>query len=138
MNHPITPPPELIEEWAHLFVDHTDAEVFSAVARWGANQELKACVTYVAACGKHVLSDSLRSARRPKPPSLKESALNALEHILRPRVGAFRYCVECLHWSSGGCGFGFPEAGDTFATECSVFLASVTPLSTSTNQADCA
>ena len=25
----------------------------------------------------------IRAARRPKPPSLKESALNALEHILR-------------------------------------------------------
>jgi hypothetical protein len=79
MNHPITPTPELIEEWAHLFVDHTDAEVFSAVARWGANQELKACVTYVAACGKHVLSDSLQSARRPKSMSLKEQALALVE-----------------------------------------------------------
>ena len=55
-----------------------------------------------------------------------------------PRVGPLRHCVECLHWSNGVCGFGFPEAGDEFANECTVFLASVTPLSTKTDYANCA
>jgi len=47
-------------------------------AQWGADQELEAC------CALMELSDSnardfLQSARRPKPPSLKEQALTALE-----------------------------------------------------------
>jgi hypothetical protein len=33
-----TPPPELIEEWAHMLEQHTDTEVFTAAARWGADQ----------------------------------------------------------------------------------------------------
>ena len=46
-----------------------------------ADQELEACCEWTqsyAECG-----DSLRAARRPMPPSKAESALNALEHILR-------------------------------------------------------
>jgi DNA-directed RNA polymerase subunit M/transcription elongation factor TFIIS len=31
-------------------------------------------------------------------------------------------CEQCSHWSSFGCGMGFPEAGGTFAEECSVFV----------------
>jgi hypothetical protein len=84
-NHPIIPPPELVEDWAYLFVDHTDTEVFSAVAQWGANQELEACCEWLQvrinegwnAC--HL--EDLRAARRPKPPSLKEQALAALLHL---------------------------------------------------------
>jgi hypothetical protein len=44
--------------------------------RWSADQELAACCEWVqdyAECG-----DSLRAARRPKPPSLKEQALAEL------------------------------------------------------------
>jgi hypothetical protein len=46
-------------------------------AQWGADQELEAC------CSLLELSDDnarefLQSARRPKPPSLKEQALQAL------------------------------------------------------------
>jgi hypothetical protein len=73
-EHPINPPPELVEEWAHLFVDHTDTEVFSAVAQWGADQELEACCHLLTQQGFDFVND-LRAARRPKPPSLKEQAL---------------------------------------------------------------
>ena len=79
-NHPITPPPELVSEWANMFEFHSDAEVFTEVAQWGADQELEACCEWLE---KHVLGPNsvgrLRAARRPKPPSLKEQALDALE-----------------------------------------------------------
>jgi hypothetical protein len=81
----ITPPPELVEEWAHLFVDHTDTEVFSAVAQWGADQELDACLKALddawddpANSTVEELQQAVRAARRPKPPSLKEQALRVL------------------------------------------------------------
>jgi hypothetical protein len=38
------------------------------------------------------------------------------------------HCVECLHWRRERCGLEFPEGGDTFATDCSAYLASVTQL----------
>lgn len=30
-------------------------------------------------------------------------------------------CTACKHWISGGCGFGFPDAGGDFATDCSLY-----------------
>lgn len=30
-------------------------------------------------------------------------------------------CDECVHWIEGECNFDFPEAGGTFANECSMF-----------------
>jgi hypothetical protein len=68
-DHPITPPPELVQEWAHsspneLFIAHQ-------AARWGADQELKACCEWLedtlleSATG---LSPILRSDRRPIAP----------------------------------------------------------------------
>ena len=81
-QHPITPPPELVNQWADMLSSRSDHAVFSLAAQWGADQELEACATYVAACGKHLLGNSLMCARRPKPPSLKEQALTALSHLL--------------------------------------------------------
>lgn len=79
-EHPINPPPELVEEWAHLFVDHTDTEVFSAVAQWGADQELEACCHLLTQQGFDFVND-LRAARRPKPLSLKKKALLQLDTL---------------------------------------------------------
>lgn len=31
-------------------------------------------------------------------------------------------CADCEHWS-GSCAFGFPEAGSTFAQECSLYAS---------------
>ena len=46
-------------------------------ARWGADQELEACCEWIPAyCPWD--ADQLRAARRPKPPSLKEQALEQL------------------------------------------------------------
>ena len=85
-NHPTTPPPELVSKWANMFEFHSDAEVFTEVARWGSDTELEACCEWfqefykTESWVKHDLKH-LRAARRPKPPTLKEQALKALDHI---------------------------------------------------------
>jgi hypothetical protein len=100
-QHPITPPPELVWEWTSLANEEDGDEVWISIttqaARWGSDQELEACATYVAACGKHLLSNSLMCARRPKPPSLKEQALDALTELEGFKgVDTIRRALEAL------------------------------------------
>jgi hypothetical protein len=78
MEHPIPPPPELVSDWAHMLATDTDTYVFTQAARWGADQELEACCHLLRQQGFDVVDD-LRATRRPKPPSLKEQALEALD-----------------------------------------------------------
>jgi hypothetical protein len=79
----LIPPPELVQQWLNqvdegsIFGEH----LANRAAQWGADQELEACCEWLS---KEVLCESnihrfLRAARRPKPPSLKEQALAALE-----------------------------------------------------------
>jgi hypothetical protein len=75
-QHPITPPPELMEQWAHLTADWNTVAPF--IAQWGADQELEACCEWVDWKWSGIKSRELRATRRPKPPSLKEQALQAL------------------------------------------------------------
>ena len=50
-NHPITPPPELVQQWLGTYfgttvtgeVSEVELALATQAARWGANQELKAC-----------------------------------------------------------------------------------------------
>jgi hypothetical protein len=85
-QHPITPSFEVIREWCahpneHETYDQFSHHIATKAAQWGADQELDACCEWAqgyAECG-----DSLRLARRPKPPSLKESALESLEEIVK-------------------------------------------------------
>jgi hypothetical protein len=84
-QHPITPSDELIGEW--IDTDEGGPNVISRIAtcaaQWGADQELEACCEWFQSNGYHeFLPDKLRAARRPKPPSLKGQALEALAHIL--------------------------------------------------------
>ena len=77
MTTPITPPPELVQKWADMLASRSDQAVFTMAAQWGADQELEACCKWTqvyAECG-----DSLRVARRPKPPSLRKQAYDALD-----------------------------------------------------------
>jgi len=86
-QHPITPPPEQVHQWANeslmtISEESWDYELFIAhkAAQWGADQELEACCLWL---HKEIntgwcLDPQLRTARRPKPPSLKEQALYAL------------------------------------------------------------
>jgi hypothetical protein len=58
---------------------HTFIDVAKEIARWGADQELEACCTWLSDHGYIAADPELRTARRPKPPSLKEQALYALD-----------------------------------------------------------
>ena len=46
-EHPITPPPELVEQWVDMLASRSDEAVFSLVAQWGADQELQACCEWL-------------------------------------------------------------------------------------------
>ena len=75
-QHPITPPPELVEQWAHLPADWNT--VAFLIAQWGADAELEACCEWLSVpCPSY--GRELRNARRPKPPSLKQQALLVLD-----------------------------------------------------------
>ena len=94
MEPPITPPPELVQQWFKQAHESADPDnqlsyydfIATAAAQWGSDQELAACCLLLDN-GKHAASygchdgDSLRAARRPKPPSLKEQALEALGYL---------------------------------------------------------
>ena len=82
-EHPITPPLELVHQWADMLSSRSDHAVFSLAARWGADQELEACCKWVSNELDPDIVDMLRADRRPKPPSLKEQALEALDLLLR-------------------------------------------------------
>ena len=81
-EHPITPPPELVQQWYdNMGPDPGPFESFAiAAARWGADQELEACCAWVDANFGQEFSQNLRLLHRPKPPSLKEQSLEALKH----------------------------------------------------------
>ena len=95
INHPITPPPELVQRWltepeyAGEMVSMTERrlqEIADKAARWGADMELEACCNAFEDIWDQedvvTLTDFLRgirAARPPKPPSLKEQALEALD-----------------------------------------------------------
>ena len=83
-QHPITPPPDLVQEWIDTFwnVPGYDRALATRAAQWGADQELEACCEWLGQEGWSGEARQLRAARRPKPPSLKEQALKALDHIL--------------------------------------------------------
>ena len=76
----ITPSDELIGEW--IDTDEGGPNVISRIAtraaQWGADQELKACCEWMADETPTNYINALRAARRSKPPSLKEQALEAL------------------------------------------------------------
>jgi len=89
---PIAPPPELVQQWEKEAVHERDynAHLATRAAQWGADQELEACCEWlakpeVALTGKG--PSDLRTARRPKPPSLKEQALEAQQRLM---TGAWR------------------------------------------------
>ena len=76
MTNHITPPPELAQEW---YNDKTDYFFdINRAAQWGADQELEACVDFVQYEADWNTAEKLRAARRSKPPTLKEQALDVL------------------------------------------------------------
>lgn len=104
---PITPPPELVRQWANASArTHGDNGTYAQLefalatqaARWGADQELEACCEWLdntdvddsQEAAKH-----LRAARRPKPLSLKEQALLLCDDYIDPE-GIIRRALESL------------------------------------------
>ena len=102
-QHPITPPPELVEQWRYAasnvpaslatdpggrrdYIDY----IATQAAQWGADQELEACVEWLGDAPV-VYNDNndlhpgsyLKDDRRPKP-SLKEQALALLDKAEDP------------------------------------------------------
>ena len=108
-NHPITPPPELVQEWWDKvpgtftsLVDET--HLATQAAQWGADQELEACCSYFEDHLREGLAIELHTARRPQPPSLKEQALSELNltadpdgaELSRTQVELIRKALEAL------------------------------------------
>jgi hypothetical protein len=88
-QHPITPPLELVQQLCDKAILHAvdgarrgEIEVWliQEAFRAGADQELEACCEWVKSKQTYWAHDELRATRRPKPPSLKEQALDEL-HI---------------------------------------------------------
>ena len=107
MTDPITPPPELVQQWRQQWwsvdpdCEGTDLQHYIATqaAQWGWDQrgaateaelqkardeELEACCEWIrgwygTGCGE--LISELRAARRPNPPSLKKQALRELGDV---------------------------------------------------------
>ena len=77
-QHPIMPPDELVQQWRNSKILLKDA--LMVAAQWGADQELEACCNWVAV-ESIAAATELRSWRRPKPPSLKEQALELVDRI---------------------------------------------------------
>jgi hypothetical protein len=88
MTNPITPPPELVQQWASEWrrspTANRDNSIATQAAQWGSDQELEACCEWFSADVVSEVIDvvsELRAARRPKSPSLKEQALEQLACI---------------------------------------------------------
>ena len=85
-EHPITPPHKLVEKWYKEWLNcryiGLEGYIATQAARWGADTELEACVEWIHdwyGRGSDEVAGNLRADRRPKPPSLKEQALLAID-----------------------------------------------------------
>ena len=80
-NHPITPPQWQVDAWCKqaLAMGADVDSLFVQAYQAGADQELEACCELLVADHWETLSRGLRTARRTKPPSLKEQALSLVE-----------------------------------------------------------
>ncbi len=108
-QYPMTPPKELLTQWENDWFDereHADVllvNAYAAGAQAGADQELEACCELLQQKGIPAWS-LLRLHRRPKPPSLKEQALELLPdirgedvlHLCPLQVGKIRRALEAL------------------------------------------
>jgi hypothetical protein len=87
---PITPPPELVVQWIKEFSQPNDPrwqeyeqDIATRAAQWGADHELEACCEWLILNGYGTATSRLRTARRPKPPSLKDQSLKHLDVMER-------------------------------------------------------
>jgi hypothetical protein len=98
-RHPITPPPDLVRQWMERteYDEHTwfyESYIAEQAAQWGwdqrepeiqaaADQELLACGNYLKQCAAWEEEDvtEFYNYRRPRPPSLKELALESVKRF---------------------------------------------------------
>ena len=92
-QRPTVPSPEQVDQWFDDAIRLNSTPKYyiaRQAALWSADQELQACINFVydnELCDPNFYND-LRAAMRPKPPSLKEQALAALDLLLRdPETG---------------------------------------------------
>lgn len=88
-QHPITPPPELVQHWYNVAKEckpDYEFDIVTQAARWGADQQLEQDAKWLdtnALFSRNLAispsGDALRQEMRPKSPSLKEQALAALD-----------------------------------------------------------
>lgn len=104
-DHPITPPPELVELWECTAYDAAPIpyihHIARCAARWGADQELEACCEWLEDAdlddSQKVSWVNLRAVRRPKPPSLKEQALETLRQMhIDPETGVSPTALDTI------------------------------------------
>jgi hypothetical protein len=86
----LTPPPELVQQWIGDYygcpvsgeLAGVETAIATRAAQWGADQELEACCEWLRTESKTALwqTEALRAARRTKPPSLKQQALETLKY----------------------------------------------------------
>ena len=84
-EHPITPPLKLMQQWATEYwgnpgesIGEGEKYIATQAARWGADEELEACLDQLRRWGIQGV-ENLRNTRRPKPPSLAEQAIAELD-----------------------------------------------------------
>jgi hypothetical protein len=103
-EHPITPPPELVQQWREetcpFFHLGGINDLATQAARWGADQELEACVEWLRARGNSYAL-ALATSRRPNPPTLKEQALESVRRFesgqdLMGDLDTIRQALEAL------------------------------------------
>lgn len=88
-NHPITPSPEMVQQWRNQAPTARDAGatrelwIATQAARWGADQELLACGNYLKRCAAWEEEDvtEMYNCRRPRPLSLRELALASVKRF---------------------------------------------------------
>ena len=76
-QHPIIPSSELLDEWCKDLTLINLRDIATQAAQWGADQELEACCKWIPIATPWD-EEQLRVTRRPKPPSLKDQALQVL------------------------------------------------------------
>ena len=93
-TNPITPPPEVVDRL--FMIEGSEEDRIIAAYRAGADQELEACCEWLekdldayelVGLRAVYLDHNLHAARRPRPPSRKEQALEAIS----------RLCASVIH-----------------------------------------
>lgn len=97
-QHPITPPPELVQQWTSLANEGEGYEVWSSIAlwaaQWGADTELQQCCDLVDDLPYD--GATLRAARRPPAPDGAIAVLDDLDSMFDLPSGHYNTLLSAL------------------------------------------